>query len=38
MIASEHVPLDVSDIWAVGEEFGVFYKRYISFFPNAPPQ
>ena len=40
MIASEHVPLDVSYIRAVGEEFGVFYKWYISFFHSnyTPPQ
>jgi hypothetical protein len=33
IIRNEHVPLDVSDIWAGGEEFGVFYKWIVRFLP-----
>ena len=33
LVANKVVSLDVSDIWAVGEEFGVFCKR-IQFLAN----
>ena len=33
IIGSEHVPLDVSDIWAGGKEFGVFCKWIVRFVP-----
>jgi len=32
IIGSEYVPLDVSDIWACGEEFSVFYEWIVRFF------
>jgi len=33
LLANKGVSLDVSDIWAGGEVFGMFYKRYIRFGP-----
>jgi hypothetical protein len=33
LVANEVVPLDVSDKWAIWEEFGVFRKRIVFFSP-----
>jgi len=33
VLANEGVSFDVSDIWAGGGEFGMFYKWNISFVP-----